>query len=405
MRKIFIVGIGMGNPETITVAGQTAIAKSSGIIGAKRMLESFACDGVATCDAVSPKEIVAWIEENDEINPISVLMSGDVGFFSGTTKLMELVSDKYQVELIPGISSLQYLCAKLAIPWDKVKFVSLHGRDANFIGEVQTNREVFILTDTVSTPNYICNELIKIGLDDVRVHVGQKLSYREEKIISGNPKELLAEEFDDINVVLVQNSRPIVRDVVSAGIEDDALIRGSVPMTKSEVRSVVMSKLKVCEYDTLYDVGGGTGSVSIEMALHAKRGQVYSIECKEEAIALIQENKEKFGVSNLHIVEGMAPEAMDDLAIPDKAFIGGTRGNMAPVLAALINKNPNIKVVINVVALESLSNAMNSLRSTGYETIDIVQIAISKANERGSYHMMTAENPVFILTARGGSRD
>ena len=413
MRKVYIIGIGMGNRETITIAGRNAILESKGIVGAKRMVDTFSRENIETIYAVDPKEILGWIDENSSIDPISVLMSGDVGFFSGTEKLKKLFDErhygnsieeleKYQVELIPGISSLQYLCAKLSLNWDDVKTISLHGRVSNFIGEIQTHSKVFILTDSFFTPEYLCEKLIEAELHQTTVHVGQRLSYADELIVSGTPQELLSLSYAPLNVVLIENPMCSPKEIVSSGLEDSAFIRGDVPMTKSEVRSVVLSKLKVCEEDILFDIGAGTGSVSIEMALHASKGQVYAIECKQDAIDLINKNKEAFGVTNLHIVNGLAPEALADLPVPDKAFIGGTRGNMDSVLRELLKKNSDIRVVINVVTLESLSDALNALKSIGYELLDAVQLSIAKANERGNYHLMTAENPVFILTAKGG---
>ena len=185
------------------------------------------------------------------------------------------------------------------------------------------------------------------------------------------------------------------------GISDGEFLRGKAPMTKEEVRTVSLSKLRLSEDSVCYDVGAGTGSVSVEMALRAWMGQVYAIEKKEDALALLKENKKKFAVDNLVIIPGVAPEAMTELPAPTHAFIGGSSGNMQDIINLLLEKNPKVRIVINCITLETVTEAMNAIRDFGLEDVDIVQLAAARSKSIGRYHMMMGENPIYIISCSG----
>ena len=204
---------------------------------------------------------------------------------------------------------------------------------------------------------------------------------------------------DSLSVVLF--TREGKETVVTHGIPDEAFIRGKVPMTKEEVRSISLSKLQLTRNSVIYDVGAGTGSVSVEMAMQAVEGQVYAIEKKPEAVELLYKNKEKFAADNLAIIEGLAPEACVDLPVPTHAFIGGSSGNMKEILELLLSKNPKIRVVINCIALESVGEAMNCLKELPLEQVDIAQVQVAKGKKAGSYHLMMGQNPVYVISCQG----
>lgn len=400
----------MGNPDTITVKGKRVIEESPAIIGAKRMVDSFPHAKGLRGTGILAQDIFSWIAERSE-GQIAVLMSGDVGFYSGAKKLSDLIQqhnhscgetglEPMEIELIPGISSLQYFCAKLGHSWEDAKIVSLHGREAKVCGPVQTNQKVFFLTGSDNKAESICRRLADRGLGYVTVHVGEKLSYEEERITTGTAIQLAEQVFDSLAVVLVENREIISGNRVGGGLEDDCFLRGDVPMTKQEVRSVTLSKLELCREDVVYDVGAGTGSVSVEMALLCREGQVYAIETNPEAVALIEENKKAFGLCNLHVISGKAPEALAGLPKPDKVFLGGTKGSMDDILKLVLEKNPQARVVVNAIALESMMEAVTGLTALGCKPVDVVQLSSARSKEVGRYHMMTAQNPIFIISAQ-----
>lgn len=411
MRKIYIVGIGMGNPDTITVKGKDLISDSQVLIGAKRMVDSFKLEHQQGVHAITPDEILTWIEEHVEIEKAAVLMSGDLGFFSGAKKLRTLISQKYgdivgndqlHFEYVPGISSLSYFSSAVGITWEDTKIVSLHGRDDRDVSTVLNNEKTFFLTDGGNnTVKKICSRLVEAGMGHVLVFVGENLSYEAERITSGTASKLHECDFEPLSVMIVINSNPLQCNKNTLGIRDEEFIRGNVPMTKEEVRTLTVSKLNLKENDVVYDIGAGTGSVSIEMALACRYGDVYAIETNPDGIDLININKEKFGVKNLHIINGMAPEAMEELLPPDKAFIGGSKGNLDEIINVLLRKNVNIRIVINVVALESLAETVSCIKKYGFQDVDITQINVSKAKTLGNYNLMMGQNPVYIIAVQG----
>ena len=168
-------------------------------------------------------------------------------------------------------------------------------------------------------------------------------------------------------------------------------------MTKSEVRAVSISKLNLLNDSIIYDIGAGSGSVSIEAALCAYKGTVYAIEKKHDAVELIEKNKIKFGVSNIEVIEGSAPEKMDDLPVPTHAFIGGSSGNLSEIIEKLLEKNKNIRIVINAITLETISEALECLKKFEFEETEILSLTVSKSKKLGNYNMMMGQNPIYII--------
>ena len=174
-------------------------------------------------------------------------------------------------------------------------------------------------------------------------------------------------------------------------------------MTKEEIRSVGISKLGIRKGDIVYDIGAGTGSVSVEMALQATEGRVYAIEVSGEALGLLGQNREKFGLFNLEIISGSAPEALENLPPPDKVFIGGTKGKIKQILDHIGEVSPHARVVVDAIALESAAGALDALKAAGFTKVDTVQLSVARGKNVGSYTMMMGQNPVFII--RGERED
>ena len=176
-------------------------------------------------------------------------------------------------------------------------------------------------------------------------------------------------------------------------------------LTKSEVRSVCLSKLRLRKDSVCYDIGAGTGSVSVEMARLAVDGRVYSVEKKEEAVQLLRENKKRFRTDNLEIISGEAPEALESLPAPSHAFIGGSSGSLSAIIELLLQKNPEIRIVITCITLETLTECTQILKEKDFQDTEIVQVGVTKAREAGNYHLMQSENPVWIISfsGRGGA--
>lgn len=398
MKTCYLVGIGMGNPDTLTLAGQKAIAAAGQIVGAARMLAAFPDHPGQRKALIRAEDIAKAV--SDFPGDTAVLLSGDVGFYSGAAKLHALIKD-VEVEAIPGISSLSYFCAKLCRSYQDVHVVSVHGREANVVGEIQSHKETFLLTGSNCTAAAVCQALTAAGLGKLQVFVGQRLSYPEERIVRGEAEALVDETFDDLAVMLVDNPAPLAWRCGAPSLFDSQLHRGKVPMTKEAVRTLAVARMEVAPEHTVWDVGAGTGSVSCALAMAAYQGQVYAVEREVDAVALIEENRAAFGLSNLHVVLGEAPKALLALPAPDRVFVGGSGGEMEEIFRAALTKNPAVRICLTAVSLESLTQGLRVFERLGLQNVDVTQLTAAQAKKLGSYHMMLGQNPVYILSGEG----
>ncbi len=400
--KAAVIGIGMGGAGlTLTLEAEEAIRSAECIIGAKRMLES-AHKHQSVFEAVSPERIAAFIREHGEYSRFAVLMSGDTGFFSGTKKLLPLL-DFCDVTVLSGISSLSYLCARANLSYENVKTVSLHGREASIVPICERSRRVFSLVGGENGAGRLIDMLADAGLDNLRITVGEKLGHSDERINTGSAAELKGRIFDRLSAVYIEN--PLPRSS-AFGLPDTVFIRNDeknavVPMTKSEVRAVCLSKLRLLSDSVVWDVGSGTGSVSVEAALTAIDGTVYAIEKKPEAAELTRLNAEMARLTNVVSVLGSAPEACADLPSPTHAFIGGSSGNMREIIQLVLSKNQNARIVATAISLETVSELNSCLTEFGFIEREVVCLNVSKARRIGGYDLMTAQNPVYIFTMQG----
>ena len=397
-QKISLVGIGMGAEKTLTLEGKKAFNEAELLIGAKRMTEAVQKPGQMVLHEYRSEKIVEYIREHPKYRTVAIALSGDVGFYSGAKKLIDQLDGN--VEVICGISSVVYFMSKIGLSWDDAKIVSAHGRNCNLISLIRHNPKVFSILGTEDGVAVLASRLVYYGMGDVTLYVGENLSYENEKIFHDKAANLTEYRGDALSVVTACNEKATPMSAVH-GISDGEFLRGKAPMTKEEVRTVSLSKLRLSEDSVCYDVGAGTGSVSVEMALRAWMGQVYAIEKKEDALALLKENKKKFAVDNLAIIPGVAPEAMTELPAPTHAFIGGSSGNMQDIINLLLEKNPKVRIVINCITLETVTEAMNAIRDFGLEDVDIVQLAAARSKSIGRYHMMMGENPIYIISCSG----
>ena len=184
---------------------------------------------------------------------------------------------------------------------------------------------------------------------------------------------------------------------ITPGISNSEFIRGKVPMTKEEVRAVSICKLHLGESSVVYDIGSGTGSIAVEIARLSGKIKVFAIETASEAVELISKNAKKFGVDNIQIIKTLAPEGLEKLPPATHAFIGGTKGQFKEILSALIKINPQMRIVVNAVTLESIST-IRSVLSDLHINYEYILMNVSRSESTGKYHLMKAENPVYIFS-------
>ena len=391
-----LIGMGSGQPENLTLQGLAALRQADLILGARRLLAVLPAGCIENrAAAYRPDEVAELLQTSGAENAVLVY-SGDTGFYSGASSMMEkLEALGVRARVLPGLSSIQLLAAALGRPWQGWNLVSAHGRTCDPVAECMQGRPTFFLTGGSEDPATLCAQLAAEGFGDVQGVVGQCLGTPEEKLFRGSVKELAAGRFNSLSVLLVEAAEVLPRR--APGLPDEAFERGDVPMTKQEVRAAVLAKLAVRPEDILWDVGAGTGSVSVELALAAPRGRVYAVECRPEGCALIKANREKFRTRNLVLVEGLAPAALSDLPAPDAVFIGGSKGSLAAIVDAALDKNPDARICVSAIALETLSAAVAALTAKG-RTVQVSQIAVSRAKAVGGLHLMMAQNPIYLIT-------
>lgn len=399
--KLTLLGIGMGSLRDLTAEGREACERADVILGASRMVEALGCFGKESEKLYKSEDIISYVLNHPEKKRIVAAFSGDIGFYSGCKKLLEGLKElPVDVEVLCGISSMVALASRLQIPWEDMYPVSIHGREQNVIGAVKSHEKVFVLAGYGDSIRSLCGELTRCGLGNVKVSVGCQLGYPQETVITGTAKELLAFSKEGLCAAIIEN-RAAVGYVVTHGLADDTFERGNAPMTKEEIRSISLSKLALTRQAIVYDIGAGTGSVGLECALQSQDGIVYAIEKKEDALELLERNKQRLGVTNMKIIAGCAPDALEKLPAPTHAFIGGSSGNMRKIIEALLLKNPEVRIVVNCIALETAAELMMILKEKKFKIQDIVQASIGKSKTLGNYHMMMGQNPVFIFTLQG----
>lgn len=397
---VSIVSLGPGSRGAMTGEARTAVCQADCLIGAQRMLDAVAAPGQAVYSAIAPTAIADYILAHREHRRFAVVMSGDAGFFSGTKKLLPLLNG-CEIQVIPGLSSLVTLCARLQTSYEDVFVSSLHGRDHNIVPDVRAHPRVFALVGGENGIGRLCGNLTRAGLGSVTVHVGQRLSYPDEKIISGTAESLAEGNYESLSVALIENDAPDA--VVTHGLPDDVFLREEkVPMTKSEVRAVALSKLQLTENAVCWDVGAGTGSVAIEMALQVKRGWVYAIERKDTALKLLEENRKALSAENLTVVSGLAPEVCEALPAPTHVFIGGSSGNLRRILTLVLEKNPHARIVATAISLESIGELTDCMRAFPFTETEAVSLSVARDRKAGAYHLMTGQNPIYIFTMHSG---
>ena len=398
-KNINLVGIGLGNPNLLTKAAISALERSSVIIGAKRIVDSVKEDfpNKKYFTEYNTEKIIEIIRENID-NETAVVFSGDISLFSGSLKLFDKLKDfkDCNINTFPGISSLSYLCAKSNTDISKVKILSFHGKEELLYHNIDSNEYTFIITSKAEGVKEICRKLISFSFFELDIILGENLSYDNERITIGTASDLLGMDISDLNCMIISN--PDADKSIGFGLSDEVFARDKVPITKSEVRAIIMSKLDIHHDSICYDIGAGSGSVTIEMSRLAYEGKVYAIEKNPLAVELIKKNIHNFSAENIELIHAKAPDGLDNILDADKIFIGGSGGELISMMEMIFTSKKNPTIVISAITMETIAQITNIVKlakEKGYDT-EITAVNVSKSKEVGPYNMMIAQNMVFI---------
>lgn len=405
---ITLAGIGMGSRNHLTRETEQAIAEADVLLGAERLIAPY-----SQCPERKPfyqaGQIIPYLKQLQSqhqgeagIHAV-ILFSGDTGFYSGCYSVYQALSEEILSErltaslrILPGISSVASLAASVGEPYDDANVYSIHGKGLyNLAGKIKRKKKTFLLTSGAKDMIRLGRTLIEAGLTDCEIIAGYQMSYENQKITAMTPQECCQVKEEGLYTCLIKNPKAIPKPL-SPCLTDDKLIRGQVPMTKEEIRQVSICKLRLHENAVVYDIGSGTGSIAVEIARMSDEIQVYAVERKKEAIDLIRSNQKKFGLDNISVLEAEAPEGLDKLPAATHAFIGGSGGKMREIIAALYDINPCMQVVINAITIETVCEIKEILCQYPIVNKETVQLQINRAKEAGRYHLMQAENPVWV---------
>ena len=324
------------------------------------------------------------------------------------------------IEVIPNVSTLQLACARLGLPWQDMKFSSVHAKDAGdwvpgsppghglyaLLRDIRQHDRLAVLTSPDNTPDRIARMLLAEGLaEDFEMAVAERLCQPEERIVSGMSVTAAAQmPFADPNVVLLWRTRlrapQVLLGLPDASFEQRHPEKGLI--TKHEVRAVSLARLQLRADSVVWDIGAGSGSVGLEAARLCRNGHVYAIEKNVDDAAIVQRNRLAMGISNHTLLHGKAPEGLQDWADPDAVFVGGSGGELAELIALILQRlKPQGWLVMNFVTIENLGAAVDTLKRLGANW-DVLQLQASRSKPILHMHRMAAENPVWIVCAQAG---
>ena len=411
--EICLAGIGMGSKVGQTQEVQHAIETADILLGAERMIERYSAK-IEKRPYYMTEQILPYLEQLQENGitaqkdplRVTVLFSGDTGFYSGCRKLYVALQEAVaigalnaEVRILPGISSVATLAARVGESYEDAAILSMHGKKLNRLSTtVESHEKVFLLTSGSEDIRKIGRSLAEAGLTDCEVTVGYQLSYPEESIRILTPGQCEEITGEGLYTCLIRNPhwQP---ERLTHGRADICFLRDAkTPMTKEEVREVSICKLHLTQNAVVYDIGSGTGSVAIEIAGVPGRVQVYAIERKPEAVELLRKNREHFHMDNIQIIEAPAPEGLEELPVPTHAFIGGSGGRLMDILQVLYRKNPHMRIVINAISMETIAELKEVLDTFPVEEEEILQMQVSRVKKLLNYHLPQAENPVWICS-------
>ncbi len=414
---ISLVGLGMGSMDTLTEGAKEKLKEADCLFGAKRLLTcmdqwKIGKKGQKRYPYYLAEDILPLLDEmrDEGQTEAAILFSGDSGFYSGSQKLYQKLkqwkqeqSQEISLRIYPGISSVSYFAAACGVSWHDAKIISIHGKgqrrewESEVLAAVRYEKKVFLLVSGVRDVQAVGTVLKENGIAGCQVMVGYQLSYPEEKVVECTLDQCEQMKEEGLYILAVFR-RECEKRYLAPQKKDAEFIRGKVPMTKEEIRELAVCKLKLTEEAVVYDIGSGTGSVAAEIAERSEHIQVYGVERNEEAAELISRNQKKFRLPNVVVIKGRAPECLAALPRPTHAFIGGSGGRLKEILEMLYQKNPTMRIVITAVSLETAGEILEMLNRVPTENEELIQVQVSRGRKAGAYHLMQAENPIYICS-------
>ncbi|MDP2730464.1 MAG: precorrin-6y C5,15-methyltransferase (decarboxylating) subunit CbiE [Dehalococcoidales bacterium] len=403
--KVFVVGVSPEGVSSLSPTIYQLVTQAEIIFGGKRLLQMFpSFTGRKIIIGNNLVEVASLIEMNLGQKRMIVLASGDPGFY-GIARYLTGKLGKSNFEIVPNVSSMQLAFARIGESWDDAALTSVHSRNIEaIVGIVRSSRKVGIFTDDKHTPGEIARILLECGIDNRRAYVCQDLGTEEERIIETDLENLKDSPCSPLNVViLIKDTRGIGEETSHLqmfGIADDNFRQPTEGhlITKQEVRAVSLSKLAITEDSIVWDIGAGSGAVSIEAALLARNGSVFATEKNAGSVAMVKENVRHFGCANVRVIQAMAPDKLEELPAPNAIFIGGSGGEIDEILRLCCRRlRPGGRIVVNAATFETLHRSVASLKVNNFD-VQVTLVNVARSQDILNLMRLEALNPVFVIT-------
>ncbi|MBI4687298.1 MAG: precorrin-6y C5,15-methyltransferase (decarboxylating) subunit CbiE [Nitrospirae bacterium] len=425
MSKLYVIGVGF---RPLDERAREIVLNSHVILANNRLMEVF--EGYNEFEKVKDKvKVINNVDDTIDFiksqisnhSPLKrgvqgcvrivLLASGDPLFFGiGRRAIKEFGKDK--VEILPDLSSAQTAFSRIKEVWSDALFISLHGgpdpkkrRRLEYEIEdipalLQRHNKISILTDKENNPSAIAKVLsssLVTRHSSLMVYVCEKLGYPDEKITEGAPEEIAKMSFQQPNLVIIQGLGIGDQGLkIGFGLKENEISHSRGLITKDEARAITIHKLRLPEGGVFWDIGSGSGSVSIEAVRLCRGLKAFAVEKNKEQIENIKKNKDRFNIAAIKIIEGEAPEALSELPQPDRVFIGGSGGRLNEILDVVKEKMTSGIVVVNAATIETLNEAVRCLEDRGF-SVEITEVSISRSKTIGGKRHLSALNPVFIV--------
>ena len=400
MDSIYVIGTGVEGEEGFSQRVLDLIGKAEILMGTASQLELFR-------DSTAEKRVIGetlgeYVEELKKTGRrVVILASGDPLFFGIGRYLLRNLPEK-RLEFVPNVSFVQYAFAKIKEPWDDAVFVPTQGRNIkNVVDRIVANDKAAVLTDETNTPAAIAAELIERGRDGYRAFLCENLGTTQERIVDSSVRGLLEIPAAPLNVLILIKEYEAAGEgyIPTLGIPDEEFAGVKKQMTREEVRVITLGKLKLRHDMTLWDVGAGSGSISIEADHLLPNGRIFAIERNPQCLPFLKENLQKFNVRNVVPINGEAPRCLEDLPDPDRVFIGGSGGNLWEILSGIDARlSPSGRIVLNATTLDTLTATTEFFDNAGYQ-VEVTAVNIARTRPFTDYKMFEAYDPVYVIVA------
>lgn len=398
--KVIVIGMGLSKDD-LTSRHHTIIESADVLIGGKRHLACFGNHaGVKKEISSNVKELTAYIKEHKKTHKIVVLASGDPLLFGiGSVIVYALGPDS--VEIYPNISSVSAAFSRIREPWHDARIISMHGKNSEkgLLSAINESRLVAVMTDPTRNPAWIAKLLLSNNLDEVKICVFEQLGTPDEKISWHSIENTAQLTFSEPNIVVLKQDSGFDKPAsLHLGMPDNSYEHENGLITKSEIRAVTISKLKLLPHHVLWDLGAGSGSIGIEASLLLHKGKIVAVEKDIKRIQNIEQNRLRYGVNNLEIRQADLLDGLKELPEPDRVFIGGGGINLEKIIiSAAKYLKPDGVIVINTVLTDNMTRALNTLNSNGFFT-EVIQIQVNRSKEMPWSQRLEAQNPVWIIS-------